>query len=679
MSLKTHTGRRAALALAASLLLVPCGSASGAFLTPEYESTLTGSGGNTIGEARAVAVDEQTHDVYVADRMNHRVEKFDAAGNFLLSFGEPVLSNPTAIAVDNSDGPAAGTVYVADGATTGGDGTIARFDSSGKLDTGWGGDGTINVPFLEKIGVSQFDGTLWELNEALVAGPGGRETEVAAYNTSGALKVRRVQIPSAGGDGSLALDSSNRVWFTNQQSTALIEDPAIQSSKLGIKGDVEALGRVYPGVAREVASNPVNDDVLITFNESEVLVFAGDCEPKRGDCPPKESFGGGYLPGPKGLAIDGSTGAVYVAIEGGVAVFHSKIVPDVTPKPSSVGITDAVLTANLDPAGGGAITGCEVEYGLDTNYGTSVPCDQAMPQNEAGDVTVHLSGLETETPYHFRFRASNGNGTNFGPDRVFTPHWVKGLETDAATEIGPGSATLNGELNPDGEATNYYFEWGTTKQYGHTAPAPPGIETSVSGLTQVSVPLEGLLTSSTIYHYRLVGTNSLGTSYGADREFTTSHAEPPQIRNVTGMSTGLTTATLHAEINPGFGPTGYRFQYGPDTSYGRGSVVAGPIAGDGSFHPVEFNLSGLFSATTYHFRVIAFNFTEWVASPDSTFTTPLPSGVGGGGGQLLLAPPALQPQERRRPCANGKVRRKGKCVKKHHKHRRHRTKGRHAR
>ena len=43
-----------------------------------------------IGEAIAVAVDEGTHDVYVADKANHRVEKFDSEGNFLFMFGDGV-------------------------------------------------------------------------------------------------------------------------------------------------------------------------------------------------------------------------------------------------------------------------------------------------------------------------------------------------------------------------------------------------------------------------------------------------------------------------------------------------------------------------------------------------------------------------------------------------------------
>ena len=72
--------------------------------------------------------------------------------------------------------------------------------------------------------------------------------------------------------------------------------------------------------------------------------------------------------------------------------------------------------------------------------------------------------------------------------------------------------------------------------------------TSAGALTQVEASLAGILTSSTTYHYRLVAVNSLGTSFGSDREFTTSRANSPQIRNVAATPTGLSTAVLNAEL-----------------------------------------------------------------------------------------------------------------------------------
>jgi phosphodiesterase/alkaline phosphatase D-like protein len=78
---------------------------------------------------------------------------------------------------------------------------------------------------------------------------------------------------------------------------------------------------------------------------------------------------------------------------------------------------------------------------------------------------------------------------------------------------------LNGMVNPNGVPTTYYFEWGTTTSYGNTT----GVQSVGSGLSDVvvSANLTGL-TRNTTYHYRVVATNSLGTSYGSDRSFIAS-------------------------------------------------------------------------------------------------------------------------------------------------------------
>jgi hypothetical protein len=90
------------------------------------------------------------------------------------------------------------------------------------------------------------------------------------------------------------------------------------------------------------------------------------------------------------------------------------------------------------------------------------------------------------------------------------------VETKPATSIAETGATLNGAVNPNGAETKYYFEYGTTTKYGSkTAEASAG-----SGTTNLeeSKAITGL-TINTTYHFRIVATNSNGTSDGADKEF----------------------------------------------------------------------------------------------------------------------------------------------------------------
>jgi len=90
--------------------------------------------------------------------------------------------------------------------------------------------------------------------------------------------------------------------------------------------------------------------------------------------------------------------------------------------------------------------------------------------------------------------------------------------TGSASSVTLDSATLNGTVNPNGEATTYYFEFGVDTSYGFTtSSSSAGADTSP---VSVSAPISGLI-SDTTHHYRLVATNSEGTSYGQDKTFTT--------------------------------------------------------------------------------------------------------------------------------------------------------------
>ncbi len=88
--------------------------------------------------------------------------------------------------------------------------------------------------------------------------------------------------------------------------------------------------------------------------------------------------------------------------------------------------------------------------------------------------------------------------------------------TTAATNVTASSATLNGTVNPNGLSTSAYFEWGTTTAYGNTTTS----QSIGSGASNVGVAanLSGLVANST-YHYRVVATNSTGTSYGSNASF----------------------------------------------------------------------------------------------------------------------------------------------------------------
>jgi len=104
------------------------------------------------------------------------------------------------------------------------------------------------------------------------------------------------------------------------------------------------------------------------------------------------------------------------------------------------------------------------------------------------------------------------NNLNVSSQRTFTVSAsAPNVTTDPANSVTSTSATLNGTVNPNGASMTYYFEYGPTSDYGSSTP----IKSVGSGASDVSVSatITGLI-SCTTYHYRIVGTNYSGTSYG---------------------------------------------------------------------------------------------------------------------------------------------------------------------
>ena len=90
--------------------------------------------------------------------------------------------------------------------------------------------------------------------------------------------------------------------------------------------------------------------------------------------------------------------------------------------------------------------------------------------------------------------------------------------TGAPSHVTFSSAILFGSVNPRGEATNYVFQYGTTRGYGSQTPLAPAGSGSAS--FKVSQTITGLAPLST-YHYRILASSPSGATAGGDRTFAT--------------------------------------------------------------------------------------------------------------------------------------------------------------
>lgn len=138
-----------------------------------------------------------------------------------------------------------------------------------------------------------------------------------------------------------------------------------------------------------------------------------------------------------------------------------------------------------------------------------------------------------------------------GPTGLGTPNGagIPGASTaatDGASGVTDSTATLNGSVSPHGNATTYYFQYGTTGSYGSaTATAGAGSDLTLHG---VSASVTGLAVG-TAYQFRIVAASPSGVSAGAGITFTTGSGPSPTTGAVT-TATAPPPATPVPQTNP---------------------------------------------------------------------------------------------------------------------------------
>ena len=267
------------------------------------------------------------------------------------------------------------------------------------------------------------------------------------------------------------------------------------------------------------------------------------------------------------------------------------------------------------------------EYGTNTGYGNQISAAQSpVSGNTDTAISAVLDNLSPGTTYHYRVKAQNSASAQptLGTDKTFrtlTTSIAPPTVTTGDATPSSNSAAVNGSANANGASTTVVFEYGTDTTYGSTKNASPS---PVSGTTDtaVSAILDGLSPGSTTYHYRVKATNSVGTTNGADKTFTTNAAAPSATTDTADYITA-TGVVLFGFVNPKGTVTEVEFEYGKTTEYGS-KITAGnsPLNFLLTINQITYAiLDGLTPNTTYHFRVVAKNSVDTTYGEDATFTT----------------------------------------------------------
>lgn len=338
-------------------------------------------------------------------------------------------------------------------------------------------------------------------------------------------------------------------------------------------------------------------------------------------------YDSGEVPGANGLAIDQATGEVYVSMDieppyGGLAKFDS----DLNAVSSNTGwanINGAVGSLAVDPVSGDILI-AERDAGLVRRFGPNGAKEGLLGSFAAErplDIAVDSQGriyVVTSTGDIFSDCAATSTVRRFSPAGV--EEGVVGASLQAPGQVA---------IDPDDDSV---FVASAVNGYncGSSIPQVTIFDSVGTEIETLSLPgnamfatVSGLAVKGGSGPSRFyVATKSpFGDSFGATG--ITAFLQPkPDLPTVVNQSVvaGSSEATLRATINPQFGQTGYRFEYGLDGSYGQATPTKQIPAGHGDVS-VEANLAGLQAGRTYHFRVVATNSLGTTTGQDKTFAT----------------------------------------------------------
>ena len=218
----------------------------------------------------------------------------------------------------------------------------------------------------------------------------------------------------------------------------------------------------------------------------------------------------------------------------------------------------------VDDDGGSDITERGVCWNLtgNPNYTDSHVTHQ---ENDIGEYSCQINGLEHNTTYYVRAYAKNEKGFGLGNVISFTTGTLPTVETLEVTDITDTTAICSGTVVAEGTSpvTERGICWSTEPNS-----TIEGIHANGgAGIGSFSVEIIDL-TPNTTYYVRAYATNSIGTVYGREVNFTTSQlsnytiavsASPTSGGTVTGGGTYQQgqNCTVHAKANSNYSFTNW--------------------------------------------------------------------------------------------------------------------------
>jgi hypothetical protein len=293
--------------------------------------------------------------------------------------------------------------------------------------------------------------------------------------------------------------------------------------------------------------------------------------------------------------------------------------------------------ANVSVAAGGSITFTDDITPANIAWtGNAARCDPSVPVAPTPPATGWEGKCTFETPGTYKFESTTlfngGPGENYTKYEVVVEGPPKAGTTPAKVE-NQTEATLEGNIEPEGNAVEYYFNYGSASVTEHSSP-PTSLGIVDFSSHPVSLPVSGL-SPNTEYHFELVLVYGAGEIVsGGPQSFTTPPAPQPMASTLAASGLKETEATLNGKVDPeGGAEAEYFFEWGAGsgTSYEHTTQPVS-LPSDSVEHAVSASVTGLMPGAEYHFRVVAKSESGSVPGQDVTF-------------MAVATPPAEEPAE----------------------------------
>lgn len=200
------------------------------------------------------------------------------------------------------------------------------------------------------------------------------------------------------------------------------------------------------------------------------------------------------------------------------------------------------------------------------------------------------------------------------------------VQTNIEAVISNSTALVSGKITPNGAQTSYWFDYGpTTDLANHTSKQSVG-----AGYTPISAPVNIIgLRANTQYYFRLSAQNSVGTTQGEVRSFTTNSnpavpGKAPTVQTSSASSVARSSVNLNGKVTTNGNETTWWFEYGEKTTLGNVTTF-GYIGGNQISTSVMASVSGLKPLTKYYYRINAQSQFGTVNGSIVSFTTPGPA------------------------------------------------------